>query len=144
MLKGIDQVLRGELLKALDELGHGDELALVDRNYPAKSSGVTVIDLGEITAVRAVQAIFSVLPLDVFGDSPLRRMEVEDDPSKTNPTQEQVLEIANASMGKDWDWGVIQRLNFYSAVKATSLVIRCQESAPYACFIFRKGIVSES
>jgi L-fucose mutarotase len=74
LLKGIDQVLRGELLKALDELGHGDEFVLVDRNFPAYSSGLEVIDLGEIKATRAAKAIFSVFPLDVFGDEPVSRM----------------------------------------------------------------------
>lgn len=35
MLKNIDPVLTGSLLKALDELGHGQKIALVDRNYPS-------------------------------------------------------------------------------------------------------------
>ena len=35
MLKGIDPLLTGRLLKILDEMGHGDQLLLVDRNYPA-------------------------------------------------------------------------------------------------------------
>ena len=32
MLKGIDPLLSGELLKVLDEMGHGDQLLVVDRN----------------------------------------------------------------------------------------------------------------
>ena len=47
MLKNIDPVLTGSLLKALDELGHGQKIALVDRNYPSHSSGAQVIHLGE-------------------------------------------------------------------------------------------------
>ena len=63
MLKGIDPVLSGELLRVLDEMGHGDQLALVDRNYPAAASGRPVIRLGEVTVARALTAILSVFPL---------------------------------------------------------------------------------
>ena len=68
MLKGIDPVLSGELLKILDEMGHGDQLLLVDRNYPAAASGKPVVRLGEITVTRAAEAILGVLPLDRFID----------------------------------------------------------------------------
>ena len=39
MLKGIDPLLNGELLRILDEMGHADQLLLVDRNYPAAAVG---------------------------------------------------------------------------------------------------------
>ena len=32
MLKGVDPLLNGDLLKILDEMGHGDQLLVVDRN----------------------------------------------------------------------------------------------------------------
>jgi len=69
MLKNIDPVLTGSLLKALDELGHGQKIALVDRNYPSHSSGAQVIHLGEIGIVRAAEAVFGVFPLDSFIES---------------------------------------------------------------------------
>ena len=37
MLINIDPLLNGELLYALRSMGHGDELALVDVNFPAES-----------------------------------------------------------------------------------------------------------
>ena len=63
MLKGVDPLLSGDLLAILDDMGHGDQLALVDRNFPAVSSGRPVIRLGEVTILRAAEAILSVLPL---------------------------------------------------------------------------------
>lgn len=62
MLKGIDPLLSGDLLHILDDMGHGDVLMLVDRNYPAVASGRPVIRLGEVTVLRAAQAILSVFP----------------------------------------------------------------------------------
>ena len=70
MLKGIDPLLSGDLLKILDDMGHGDQLLLVDRNYPAAASGKPVIRLGEVGVLRAARAILSVLPLASFIDHP--------------------------------------------------------------------------
>ena len=48
-------------------MGHGDQLLVVDRNYPAVSSGRPVVRLGEIGAERALTAILSVVPrLDFY------------------------------------------------------------------------------
>ena len=91
MLKGIDPLLSGELLNVLDTMGHADQLALVDRNFPAASSGRPVIHLGEVGVVRALEAILSVFPLDSFVERPLERMEVSDDASIVTPNQSAVL-----------------------------------------------------
>ena len=91
MLKGIDPLLSGDLLKILDDMGHGDRLLLVDRNYPAASSGKPVVRLGEVSIIRAATAILSVFPLDSFIDHPLERMVVEGDPVKTTQTQDDLL-----------------------------------------------------
>jgi L-fucose mutarotase len=96
MLKNIDPVLTGSLLKALDELGHGEKIAIVDRNYPSYASGAQVIHLGEIGITRACEAVFSVFPLDTFIDQPLSRMQ-SDDQQPATPTHEAVLEIASKS-----------------------------------------------
>ena len=141
MLTGIDPVLRGELLKALDEMGHGERFALVDQNFPAYGVGAPVVDLGAISASRAARAILSVFPLDPFVDTPLERMGIDDNLSGSNRCHDEVLSIALASAAASWDWAIIPRADFYGEVKAVSLVVRCLESAPYACFMFRKGVV---
>ena len=43
MLINIDPLLNGELLYALRSMGHGDELALVDINFPADSVGADTV-----------------------------------------------------------------------------------------------------
>lgn len=141
MLKGIDPVLRGELLKALEEMGHGERLALVDQNFPAYGVGAPVIDLGEVSATRATQAIMSVFPLDPFVETPLERMGIDDDLAGSNDCHDAVLDIARSSASESWPCSVIPRHDFYREVKNVALVVRCLESAPYACFMFRKGVL---
>jgi L-fucose mutarotase len=141
MLKGIDPVLTGELLKVLDEMGHGDKLLLVDRNYPAFASGKPVVQLGEITQSRAMEAILSVFPLDTFVEAPLERMEVDDDPSIVAEVQDEVLAIARAHHEKPLEFGVVPRLEFYERARGVFAVVKTLESRPWGCFILQKGVV---
>lgn len=141
MLKGVDPLLSGDLLRILDDMGHGDQLLLVDRNYPAAASGKPVIRLGEASILRAAQAILSVFPLDSFIAHPLERMEVDDDPAKTTSTQDALLELARASEGRDLDFGVIPRLSFYDRAKAAYAVVHTLDAKPYGCFILHKGVI---
>ncbi|MDQ4138213.1 MAG: fucose-binding protein [Actinomycetota bacterium] len=143
MLKGIDPLLSGELLKILDEMGHGDQLLLVDRNYPAAASGKPVVRLGEAGVVRAARAILSVFPLDSFVERPLERMEVDDDPSIVTPNQDAVLALAREGNGADLEFGIIPRLEFYDRAKHAYAVVHTLESQPYSCFLLQKGVLFE-
>ena len=144
MLKGIDPLLSGELLRILDDMGHGDRLLLVDRNYPAASSGLPVVRLGEVTVLRAAQAILSVMPLDSFIAHPLERMEVEDDPAKTTPTQDAMLELASRVEGRPLGFGVIPRLDFYARARECYAVVHTLDEQPYGCFVMHKGVVFDA
>lgn len=141
MLKGIDPLLNGELLKHLDQLGHSESLALVDRNFPAYGVGAPVIDLGEVTVQRATKALVSVLPIDQYSDSPIARMGIDDDHLTQNDAHRAVLQAINHEEGTERQWRVIPRMDFYSEVKKVRLVVRCLDSSPFACFIFQKGVV---
>lgn len=143
MLKGIDPLLSGDLLKILDDMGHGDQLLLVDRNYPAAASGKPVIRLGDVGVLRAAKAILSVYPLDSFIDHPLERMEVEDDPNKTTSLQNDLLQLAKEAENRDLEYGVIPRLNFYERAKNAYAVVHTLEDQPYGCFILQKGVIFE-
>jgi L-fucose mutarotase len=141
MLKGIDPLLRGELLRLLDEMGHGERFALVDRNFGAYRYGKPVVDLGDVSAGRAAQALFSVFPLDTFCPTPLARMAYDDDSTMVNDAHKEVFHHANASSEASWEWEVLHRPEFYEQVPNVSLVVRCLEDAPYACFMFQKGVI---
>jgi L-fucose mutarotase len=143
MLKGIDPLLSGDLLKILDDMGHGDVLLLVDRNYPAAASGKPVIRLGEVSVVRAAEAILSVLPLDSFVEHPLERMEVDADPALTTSTHDALLEMARAAEGRPLDFGVVPRLEFYQRAKAAFAVVHTLDAQPYGCFLLHKGVIFE-
>lgn len=141
MLRGLNPLLSGDLLKVLDEMGHGDTLAVVDRNYPATSSGRPVLRMGDVTVTRALEAIVSVFPLDTFVDHPAERMEVDDDPGRSAAVQDAALDVLRAAHSGDLEWGVVPRLDFYRRAHETSAVVHTLEARPWGCFILRKGVI---
>jgi L-fucose mutarotase len=141
LLRGVDPLLSGDLLRILDDMGHGDRLLLVDRNYPAASSGKPVVRLGEVSILRAATAILSVFPLDSFIAHPLERMEVEDDPARTTPTQDELLALASTAEGRELEYGIVPRLDFYERASSAYAVVHTLDAVPYGCFILHKGVI---
>lgn len=141
MLKGIDPLLSGELLRILDEMGHGDELLLVDRNFPAAATGRPVVRLGEVGVVRAASAILGVFPLDEFIERPLARMEVHEDSTLTTSEQDEILDIARREHPRALEWEIVPRLDFYERSRRAYAVVHTLEPRPWGCFILSKGVV---
>ena len=85
MLIGIDPLLSPELLMILRAMGHGDEIAIVDANFPAKSNAKRLVRLDGADASQALAAILSVLPLDSFVKAPANGMQVVGKPKEIPP-----------------------------------------------------------
>ena len=64
MLKGISPLLSPELLKVLDEMGHGDEIVFADANFPTVSTGKRIVRADGIGAVELLDAVLQLFPLD--------------------------------------------------------------------------------
>ncbi len=54
MLKGIDPLLGPELLATLRAMGHGDEIVIVDANFPAAANARRLIRAEGVSATRMV------------------------------------------------------------------------------------------
>ena len=146
MLKNIDPLLNADILTILAEMGHGDDLVLVDRNFPARSvadetsSGILVRqDATDIP--QMAMAILSVLPLDSFVDQPICRMEVVGSPDEIPEVAADMQKVADTAEGKPVAIASIERMAFYDAAKNAFAVIATGEERPYGCFILKKGVI---
>ena len=89
MLKNMDPLLSPELLYVLAAMGHGDEVAVVDANFPADSVArrTGLWPAGYIRRAspcpRSSAPCYPVLPLDEFVDQPVRRMAVDGAPGES-------------------------------------------------------------
>ena len=65
MLKGVPSILTADLLWILASMGHGDDLALVDRNFPASSVAAATVTgkLVQISGLDSAQGAEAILTL---------------------------------------------------------------------------------
>ena len=85
MLKGIPHILGPDLLHALQAMGHGDEITIVDGNYPGASAGPRLIRADGHTGTELLEAILTLMPLDDFVPDPAIVMQVVGDAGQKPP-----------------------------------------------------------
>ena len=139
MLKGIDKLLTGELLKALCDMGHGDELVIADANFPAETVAKRLIRVPGVDGVRVAEAVLSVFPLDTYVDKPACVMDLtESDKAKGMPEPVIWGEYAQLTGA---ELGLIERFDFYERAKNAYLVIQTGEERQYGNLLLTKGVV---
>jgi L-fucose mutarotase len=146
MLKGIDPLLNADVLCALAAMGHGDDLVLVDANFPAASVAESTVlgvalELGGASLARAARAVLSLLPLDTFVDDPARRMDVVGAPGEIPPVQRELQAVIDAAEGRSVPIVGIERFAFYEAAKSAYCIVKTGERRFYGNVILKKGVI---
>jgi L-fucose mutarotase len=142
LLKGLNPLLNPDLLYILAAMGHGDELAVVDRNFPAVSVGKRVVRLDGVNVVEACSAIVGLFPLDTFVKHPICRMEVVGDREAVPIVQTEFLKTAETLEGRSLSMGSLSREEFYERSRLAFAVISTSEQRPYGCFLLVKGVIN--
>jgi L-fucose mutarotase len=142
MLKGINPILSPDLLYILAAMGHGDELAIVDCNFPASSVGKRVVRLDGVDIVEACSAIVGLLPLDTFVEHPIYRMEVVGEPDEVPAIQSKFLKTCETFEGRSLSMDSLSRMEFYERAKLAFAVVATSEQRPYGCFLLVKGVLN--
>lgn len=138
MLKGIDKLFTGDLLKILCDMGHGDELVIADANFPAETCAKRLIRLPGIDGVRAVRAIMSVFPLDTYTDDPAIVMALTESGEKKGMSQPAIWDDYQSAVGH---LKAIERFEFYERAKKAYAVVATGEERQYANLLLVKGVV---
>lgn len=142
MLKGIPEIISPELLKILDEMGHGDDLVIGDSNYPAASNASRLVRADGHGVPEILDAILSLFPLDTFVAEPVSLMQVV----KGDPTVPEVQERIRAVVRKhdprgDAAIGTVERFEFYEKAKKAYAILATTEHGAYGCMIIKKGVI---
>ncbi len=140
MLIGIPAILGPELLFTLRSMGHGDEIALVDGNYPAQEHARRLIRADGHGILPLFEAILQLMPLDRTPPAAIFRAALHNDPAQRGPFHDRI-DAASARLAPGI---VIQPLSgpdLYPRIRAAHTIVATSEPALYANVILRKGVI---
>lgn len=141
MLKGLDPILSPALLSTLRSMGHGDEIALVDGNYPGEEHARRLVRADGLTVTQVLDAILSVLPIDHAVEQAIFRAVVPGRPDEPEPVHRDMIEIC-----RRWEpaRAVVPLAPdlFYARVRAAHTIVQTSEPALYGNIILRKGVIT--
>ncbi|MGR9060744.1 RbsD/FucU family protein (plasmid) [Rhizobium leguminosarum] len=146
MLKGVPPFITADLLWIMASMGHGDELAIVDRNFSGfrvatqTTSGKLLI-LEGVDAPTAVRGILQMMPLDTFSETPLMHMEAVDAPGELLEVHKDVLAICREAEVRKIESRPVERFAYYPIAMRSFAVVQTAESRAYGNFILKKGVV---
>ncbi|WP_319474046.1 L-fucose mutarotase [uncultured Sphaerochaeta sp.] len=141
MLIGISPYIGPELLEALDRMGHGDEIVIVDAFYPGDTRSSRCIRADGIKAEDLLDGIFRLMNPDDYVKDPVVMMQ----PSEGDSADPAVEASFQAVLDKYWpDTPKIQKIErqeFYDRAKRAYAVVVSGSIVKYGCIIIRKGVL---
>jgi L-fucose mutarotase len=143
MLKGIDPLLVPDLLHAMAAMGHGDELAIVDANFPSVSVGQRVVTIAGANASRVLAAVLTLFPVDASVQPAAFTMAVTGDPhALPEPVAEFAAVMTEGGLA-DIEIGTLERQAFYERARRAFVVVRSGELRRYGNLLLVKGVVNQ-
>ena len=144
MLKNIPPLLTPDALHALASMGHGDDLAIVDANFPAaavaRKNGAVLVTLSGATSPQALAAVLQLLPLDTFVPDAAWTMQVVGDAAAVPaPVAEFTAVLGEAG---ERPAVTLDRFDFYGRAESAFLILQTGEQRKYGNILVRKGVIA--
>ena len=145
MLKNIPPLLTPDALHALASMGHGDDVAIVDANFPAaalaRQGGARLVQLAGANAAQALEAVLALLPLDTFVPDAAWTMQVV---GNAGALPAPVTEFAAALQGAgERPAATLERFAFYAQAQSAFVIVQTGEQRKYGNILLRKGVLAK-
>jgi L-fucose mutarotase len=141
MLKGIPAILGPDLLYTLRAMGHGDEIALVDGNYPAQDHARRLVRADGHGVMPILAAILAVLPLDRAVPAAIFRAGLMNDPAQSGRIHAEIDALC-ARLAPGFPVMPLSGAALYSRIRAAHTIIATSEPELYGNVILRKGVLN--
>jgi L-fucose mutarotase len=138
MLIGIPSILGPDLLHALRAMGHGDEIALVDGNYPAAEHARRLVRADGHGVLAVLSAILAVLPLDRAVPAAVFRASLNNDPAQAGDIHR---EIDRLSAAAGFPAVPLSGEALYPRIRGAYAIVATSEPALFGNVILRKGVI---
>lgn len=140
MLIGIPPLLGPDFLAILRAMGHGDEIAIVDGNYPAAEHGRRLVRADGHGLLAVVEAVLTVMPLDRAVPAALFRAGLNNDPAQMGEIHRQIDALC-ARRVPGLAMVPLSGEALYPRIRAAHAVVATSETALFANVILRKGVI---
>lgn len=144
MLRTIPPILTPDLLWTLAAMGHGDQLALVNANYPAWSKHGRVICLPGVSLADAAAAILHLMPLDDLMGSPACFMIPDGAPHDSLDVHRDLQCVLNQTQGRAVAMQPLVRTQFFERAERAFAAVSTTDNRPFGCFLLTKGVIPAS
>ncbi len=140
MLIGLSPLLGPDLLHTLRSMGHGDEIALVDGNYPAQEHARRLVRADGHGMVAILDAILAILPIDTAVPDAIFRASQNNDPAQTGPVHVQIEAVCRRHC-PSIPVRALSGADLYPRIRSAHTIVATGERALYANVILRKGVI---
>src|SRR5690349_19428909 len=127
MLKGISALIPPDLLKAMMEMGHGDELLLADANFPAASHAERLIRCDGHSIPELLEAVLRLFPLDAYVEKPAALMQVVPGDPVDTPIWKRYQELVAPHVQTEEPFEQVERFAFYERAKRAYVIVATGE-----------------
>ena len=138
MLKGLHPAISPSLLAVLAEMGHGDELAIVDANFPGAANARRLVYAAGLASPLVLEAILTLLPLDASVTSPAAIMTPREGRPPIAAEFQRLLDAAEGGAVAIED---VERFAFYERTAAAFAVVATGETRWWGNILLRKGAI---
>jgi len=124
-------------------MGHGDEIAIVDGNYPAQTDALGrggLVRADGLGVIELLDAILAVMPLDDDVEHAAVHATVGGDGRTLAPVHEAMASVF-ARRGLSAKLAPAPASEFYGRVKRAHTLVASSEPALYGNIILRKGVI---
>jgi L-fucose mutarotase len=142
MLKRIPPILSPELLYAIAQMGHGDEIVLADANFPSVANARRLVRADGHGVPPVLKAILELFPLDEFVEQPAAVMRRVDQPDEPAPVWTEYQRLLDGSAGKHIAVERVERFAFYERARGAFAIVATGETALYGNLILKKGVIA--
>jgi L-fucose mutarotase len=140
MLIGLSPLLGPDLLHTLRSMGHGDEIALVDGNYPAQEHARRLLRADGHGIIAMLDAILAILPIDVSVTDSIFRASLNNDPAKRGPIHAEIEAVCRRHC-PSIQVRALSGTDLYPRIRSAHTIIATSERALFANVILRKGVI---
>ena len=142
MLKNMPKIMTAELMNIIMNMGHSDELTIVDAHFPGYSNAKRYYNAAGIDIPQLLDAILYFMPLEtsLFSDKAAFMMEVVPGDSMDESLNDEIEAVFKKHNPDFRGIGKLDRLDFIERARKSFAIIATGEIRKYSNVIIIKGL----